>query len=199
MAAVFAAAAEAPITAITIVFEMSNDYTVILPLMVCTVIATLLGRKLLGNTIYEMKLVRRGIDWARARKPRPFSRVTVRTVEREPAIVGSSSQTVRDIAAQLAHSPESVVPIVDDGAFTGMVTASDVAAALASDPNMTMADLVQRPAMLLSQDDTLEEAAVAMADPDTPLLPVVDPSNGALLGILTRRDVLNAYRSRVDV
>ena len=48
MAAVFAAAAEAPITAIMIVFEMSGDYTIILPLMVAVVIATLLGRKFLG-------------------------------------------------------------------------------------------------------------------------------------------------------
>jgi CIC family chloride channel protein len=69
MSAVFAAAAEAPITSIMIVFEMSSDYTIILPLMVCTVIATLLGRRLLGYTIYEMKVVRQGIDWMRACNP----------------------------------------------------------------------------------------------------------------------------------
>jgi chloride channel protein, CIC family len=67
MAAVFAAAAEAPMTAILIVFEMSNDYLIMLPLMVCVVIATLVGRKLLGSTVYEMKLTRRGIDWQRVR------------------------------------------------------------------------------------------------------------------------------------
>jgi len=62
MAAVFAAAAEAPITAIVIVFEMSDDYTIVLPLMIATVIATSLGRRLIGGTVYELKLMRRGID-----------------------------------------------------------------------------------------------------------------------------------------
>jgi CIC family chloride channel protein len=68
MAALFAAAAEAPMTAILIVFEMSSDYRIILPLMVAVVIASLLGRYFLGYTIYETKLIRQGIDWARIRQ-----------------------------------------------------------------------------------------------------------------------------------
>ena len=199
MAAVFAAAAEAPITAIMIVFEMSNDYTIILPLMVCTVISTLLGRRLLGFTIYEMKLVRRGIDWARARKPRPFSRVNVATVERIPDIVAYASQPINEVAPKLEHSPEFVVPVVDDGKFVGMVTASDIAGALVTHPGSRVGELVQPASVVLQRDDTLEEAAIAMADPQTPLLPIVDRASGKLLGIITRRDVLNAYRSRVDL
>jgi CBS domain-containing protein len=64
---------------------------------------------------------------------------------------------------------------------------------------MSIRDLVQPASLVLSRSDSLEQAAVKMADPQTPLLPIVDPDNGALLGILTRRDVLNAYRSRVDI
>ncbi len=199
MAAVFAAAAEAPITAIMIVFEMSNDYTIILPLMVCTVIATLLGRRLLGSTIYELKLVRRGIDWARVRKPRPFARVRVASVQRDPAVIAAATAPISEIARALRHSAEAVVPVVEDGKFVGMVTSSDVAAALLTDPQMPAGMLAQPTPVALRTDDTLEEAAVAMADPQTPLLPVVDPHSGKLLGILTRRDVLNAYRSRTDI
>jgi CBS domain-containing protein len=64
---------------------------------------------------------------------------------------------------------------------------------------MRVGDLVQRAPALLKREDTLEEAAVAMADPRTALLPVVDAADGKLLGIITRRDVLDAYRSRVDM
>ncbi|MBC5799639.1 MAG: chloride channel protein [Candidatus Eremiobacteraeota bacterium] len=199
MAAVFAAAAEAPITAIMIVFEMSNDYTIILPLMICTVIATLIGQRLLGNTIYELKLVRRGIDWARVRRPRPFTRVRVRTVQRTPEFVAAATQPISEIAHKLEHSPEFVVPVVENERFIGMVSASHLAAALLTHPGMPAGDLAQPAAAMLRQDDTLEQAAVAMADPQTPLLPVVDPASGKLLGILTRRDVLNAYRSRTDI
>jgi hypothetical protein len=56
MAALFSAAAEAPITAIVIVFEMSGDYTIIPPLMIATVISTVLGRRFLNSTVYELKL-----------------------------------------------------------------------------------------------------------------------------------------------
>lgn len=199
MAAVFAAAAEAPITAIMIVFEMSNDYTIILPLMVCTVIATLLGRKLLGYTIYEMKLVRRGIDWARVRRPRPLTHVRVTTVEHQPPVVASPDDRLSDIARHLGETPEFVVPVCRDGRFLGVVLASDIAAQLAQDPLQTVAHSMRTIPATLQRADTLEQAAVAMADPEIPMLPIVDPETGKLLGIVTRRDVLNAYRDRVNV
>jgi chloride channel protein, CIC family len=76
MAAVFAAAAEAPMTAILIVFEMSNDYRIMLPLMVCVVIATVMGRRLLGSTVYEMKLSRRGVDLPQVRRDHALAELT---------------------------------------------------------------------------------------------------------------------------
>jgi CIC family chloride channel protein len=197
MAAVFAAAAEAPITAITIVFEMSNDYTIILPLMVCTVIATIIGRRLLGSTIYEMKLVRRGIDWARVRRPRPLTQVRVTMVEHQPPIVASPDDPLRDVAAKLQHTPEFVVPVCRDSRFLGVALASDIAAELVADPLQTVAHIMRSVPAHLSRTDTLEQAAVAMADPEVPMLPIVDVATGRLLGIVTRRDVLNAYRDRV--
>ena len=197
MAAVFAAAAEAPITAIMIVFEMSSDYTIILPLMVCTVIATLLGRRLLGYTIYEMKLVRRGIDWARLRRPRPLTQVRVTMVEHTPALVASPDDLLRDLAHRLSDTPEFVVPVCRDSRFLGIVLASDVAAALAENSNQTVAHCMRHVPARLTRADTLEQAAVAMAEPEIPMLPIVEPETGKLLGIVTRRDVLNAYRDRV--
>ena len=61
MAAMFSAAARAPITAILIVFEMSNDYQLILPLMLATVLATLVAERLYKDSIYTLKLTQRGI------------------------------------------------------------------------------------------------------------------------------------------
>jgi CIC family chloride channel protein len=177
---------------------MSNDYTIILPLMVCTVIATLLGRRLLGYTIYEMKLVRRGIDWARVRRPRPFTQVRVTMVEHSPRVVASPDDPLRDVAAKLVDTPEFVIPVCRDTRFLGVVLASDIAAELVADPQSTVAHCMRTVPATLSRSDTLEQAAVAMADPEVPLLPIVDTSTGRLLGVVTRRDVLNAYRDRVS-
>jgi CIC family chloride channel protein len=197
MSAVFAAAAEAPITSIMIVFEMSSDYTIILPLMVCTVIATLLGRRLLGYTIYEMKLVRQGIDWMRARNPGFFAGVRVSAVERTAPVVARCGETIRDVAARLQETDELAVPLLDGDRFVGLVAVSEVAASLAKQPDGSarIEDISRSPSVTLLSTDSLEQAAISMADPRTPLLPVVDSTRGTLLGIVTRRDVLNAYRS----
>ncbi|GLZ48334.1 transport integral membrane protein [Actinomycetospora sp. NBRC 106375] len=62
MAAVFAGAAHAPITAVLIVFELTGNYSVILPLMIAVVLATGLSHLVSPRTIYTLKLLRRGID-----------------------------------------------------------------------------------------------------------------------------------------
>jgi CIC family chloride channel protein len=62
IAAVFAAAGRAPITAVLIVFELTGDYSIILPLMLAVVVATGLSKLLSEDSIYTLKLRSRGID-----------------------------------------------------------------------------------------------------------------------------------------
>jgi chloride channel protein, CIC family len=200
MAAVFAAAAEAPITAIMIVFEMSNDYTIILPLMVCVVIATVLGRRLLGSTIYELKLLRRGVDWQRVRRPRFLSRVQVSMVERTPPVVAAPQETIGAVAKRLEGSDELAIPVCECGHFAGTVLASDLAHAVATGNSEHRIDSIAHELNeRLYPNDTVERAATLMADGAIPLLPVVEERTEKLLGIVTRRDVLQVYRSLVDV
>lgn len=71
MAAVFAAAGRAPITAVLIVFELTGDYAIILPLMLAVVVATGLSHLLSADSIYTLKLRRRGIDIERPAHPVP--------------------------------------------------------------------------------------------------------------------------------
>jgi CIC family chloride channel protein len=198
MAAVFAAASEAPITAIMIVFEMSDDYTIILPLMVAVVIATLLGRRLLGYTIYERKLLRRGIDWQRIRNPQVFARISVAQVGRTPPFVAQSNQTIRSLALEETPSMELTLPVCEGNRFVGVVNLSDVSHALANGKGERSIETIMLPAQeVLAPTDTLERAATLMADPRAPLLPVI--ANDVLVGVVTRRDLLSAYRSVVSV
>jgi CIC family chloride channel protein len=195
MAALFSAAAEAPITAIVIVFEMSGDYTIILPLMIATVISTVLGRRFLNSTVYELKLERRGIDWKRVRRPHALASTPVSTVARAPFIVARVDEKVGEVATRLRGQHELIVPVTDDlGAFVGIVTGADLAWQVASAPDATIGQLVQTITTTLAPDESLERAADLMADSAVGLLPVVSP-DAHLLGIVTRSDILNAYRS----
>ncbi len=196
MAAVFAAAAEAPITAIMIVFEMSGNYTIILPLMIATVIASILGRRLIRGTVYELKLVRRGIDWQRVRRPAPLSRTLVSAVERIPDVVALESEFASDLVDRLHASNEMVVPVVDaSGDLVGIVTAGDLAWHAAHAPNATIGSFAHPAPQTLVSTETLERAADLMADAAIPLLPIVAAGTSHLIAIVTRRDVLDAYRS----
>jgi len=195
MAALFSAAAEAPITAIVIVFEMSGDYTIVLPLMIATVISTVLGRRFLNSTVYELKLERRGIDWKRVRKPHALAYMPVSAVSREPSVVARVDEAVRDVAERLGGRDELIVPVTDDlGKFVGIVTGAELASHVVSAPDASMGQLAKSVLATLKPDESLERAADLLADSAVGLLPVVS-SDGSLSGIVTRRDVLNAFRS----
>jgi CIC family chloride channel protein len=80
MAAFFAAEAKAPTTALLILFEMTNDYRIMLPLMAATVASVVVSHRLLPHSIYTLKLYRRGIGFPYAEEP---SQPRVKKVEAE--------------------------------------------------------------------------------------------------------------------
>jgi CIC family chloride channel protein len=63
MAATTAASIHAPLTAAVLVFELSGDYPIVLPLLVATVVATSLSRGLGSKSVYEAELNRKGLGW----------------------------------------------------------------------------------------------------------------------------------------
>lgn len=196
MAAVFAAAAEAPITSITIVFEMSNDYTIILPLMVATVIATVLGRRLIRGTVYELKLIRRGINWEAVRRPRLLARRNVASIERELSLVAEASEPIGEVAKRIGATTDGPVPVLQDGAFVGIVPLADLIEHLRTEP-LAPIGTIARKTEKLRPDDSFERAATLLADATVPAVPIEDPKTKRFIGIVTRRDVLEAYRSAV--
>ncbi|MGH7716792.1 MAG: chloride channel protein, partial [Vulcanimicrobiaceae bacterium] len=198
MAAVFAAAAEAPITAITIVFEMSNDYLIVLPLMVATVIATILGRRLIRGTVYELKLIRRGINWDAVRHPRLLTRRNVASIERELPPVGNAGEPLSEVAKRISTSAEGAIPVLRDGECIGIVPFPDFIEHLRTEP-LAPIESIARKTETLVPDDSFERAATLLADPGIAALPVADPATHMFIGMITRRDVLDAYRSAVEL
>ncbi|MGH7684257.1 MAG: CBS domain-containing protein, partial [Vulcanimicrobiaceae bacterium] len=196
MAAVFSAAAEAPITSIMIVFEMSNDYTIILPLMVSTVIATLLGRRLIKGTVYELKLIRRGINLEAVRRPRVLARRNVASIERKEALTAHPDEPVSEVAKRVGASSDWAIPILKAGRCVGIVTLADLIERVRTEPLLPIGNIArQTPA--LTPEDSFERAATLLADEDVHALPVESPDDGQFIGMVTRRDVLEAYRSAV--
>jgi CIC family chloride channel protein len=86
MAAFFAAAAKAPTTSLLILFEMTNDYRIMLPLMAATAASVAVSQRLLPHSIYLLKLQKRGIPYPYEDEPAPVRRVAPRVPERDAGI-----------------------------------------------------------------------------------------------------------------
>ncbi|TAM86510.1 CBS domain-containing protein [bacterium] len=190
MAAFFGAASEAPITAITIVFELSTDYTIILPLMISTVIATVLGRRFIGSTIYQLKFDREGIDWQRVRHPSLFAGITISRIARASRIVATPGDPAKTMAQRCAEAGELALPIIENGRYVGIVTAGDLVRAALGDETRRVDEIMRTDRPTLSPNDALVRAMALMADPSVTTLAVVEPSTGALAGVVNRGDLL---------
>jgi CIC family chloride channel protein len=199
MGAVFAGAARAPITAVIIIFELTGDYTIILPLMIAIVAAAGLSSLLSKDTIYTLKLRRRGIDILRSRGVNLMQALRVRDAMQPSPRPLSSDTGLQEIVGRFAHRDVAALPVIDaQGKYCGIVTASEVERALRDDTlEVTAEGLAELPAAV-SPDATLEGALAQLVRQDTSALPVIDPGSTIVLGWLTHRDILIAYSTHVE-
>jgi CIC family chloride channel protein len=194
MGAVFAGAARAPITAVIILFELTGEYTIILPLMAAIVLATGISHRLSPDTIYTLKLRRRGVALARPEAiVTPEPRLQVRDVMGPVPHAVSESATLAEVAAALAGTPFGILPVLaQTGDYLGVVTARGVSDALADGRHdAAAAALVTEIPTTIAESDTLESATQALSRNDTSALPVLG-REGVVVGWLDYRTLLSA-------
>lgn len=198
MGAVFAGAARAPITAVVILFELTGEYSIILPLMLAIVLATAVSRLLSHDTVYTLKLRRRGID---LEGPAPGARIGAQQVgavmEPLPSPL-SASTTLADSADLLSLSGHGALPVVDaDGAYVGVVTAQAVAEALAEQPDSAptrVGRLAEAP-LPVTADQPLAQALHTLLSAAATGVPVLDAQQGKPVGWLSHQSVLRAVHT----
>ena len=192
MAAMFAAAARAPLTSLFIVFELSG-YSLILPLMTAVALAAALAQLLTRDTIYNVRLRRAGLDVRDEPAPSPLDDLTVATTMRTDTPIVSRLATIQDLANAMSQSRGNVVAVADQqNRFIGLVTATDVASAVErQELNRRAFDLAVVAPILVHPDDSLRRALSLLVEHDVRQLPVVAREDESrLMGMLTQRDVL---------
>lgn len=203
MGAVVAAATHAPITAILIIFEMTNDYKIILPLMISTIIATLLSTKIQKEPIYTIKLVRRGIDIFRGRDINILHAIPVRAAMIESYQTVPVDMPLRKIIPKMLDSPEPEFFVVSNGGdYVGVLTLDHIRQTLQDEEylgDLVIAqDLVRDDFPTIPENETLDNAMRLMAQHDTEFLPVVDPRNPRKIrGKLTWKRVVECYNHEI--
>ncbi|MET8945949.1 chloride channel protein [Streptomyces sp. NPDC004542] len=199
MGAVFAGAARAPITAVVILFELTGEYSIILPLMLAIVLATATSHLLSPDTVYTLKLRRRGIDLeGPAQGARLGSQLVGSVMDPLPTPLPAST-TLADSAALLSRSGHGALPVVDDaGAYIGVVTAQAVAEALAEEPQAapTRVGRLAEPPAPVTADQSLAQALNALLAAAGTGMPVLDPGHGEPVGWLSHQSALRAVHAR---
>jgi chloride channel protein, CIC family len=201
MGAMVAAATAAPITAILIVFEMTNDYAIVVPLMVAAVIAQLVARWLEPDSLYSGWLRRRGEHLVHGSDRDILAGLSVgEALDPNPTIIPESA-TVDQLLEHLGRSDLTEFPVVDgDRQLLGVISVAELGRlahdAQAFTPVVIAAD-VASPSEVAAPGDSLLDATRKMGIRGRNSLPVVDPATGRLVGTITRAHVLAMYERAV--
>jgi CIC family chloride channel protein len=197
MAAVFAGAARAPITAIIMLFEMTRDYMIILPLMIAVVISIIISRTLSRESIYSLKLVRRGVDIHQLYQISPLREVTVGQAMTRDFPTVPPTMPVSELVTKLRQTGHHGFPVVNKkGEFVGVVTLSDVEAMMpeSGSSKLKVGDITSKSVVVAYPDEHIHDVFVKLGTRDVGRIPVVDRNNPKrLLGVLRRHDVVAAY------
>lgn len=192
MAAVFAAAGRAPITAVIIVFELTGDYSIILPLMLAVVVATGISRRLSADSIYTLKLRRRGIDIEQPASAPAFAGMVVGDVMGPPPAALPAGISRADAAATFLREGRSALPVLGgDGRLRGVLSVRDLERLPEGGTDEASSLAEEAPALFA--DEPLAVAIDWLTSGEREGLPVLSRSSSEIVGWIDHRDVLRAY------
>ncbi len=202
MAALVGGTTHAPITAILIIFEMTNDYRIILPLMVAVTFSTLVARHLSEHSIYTIKLAARGVLLKGGKDLAVLREIKVREVmDKNYESVGPNTPLSK-IIHTIELSRESYFMVVDsDQLLHGVISFQDLREFLTRgglDDLVIAEDVAHTEIISVLAEDSLEEVRQKFALQDLQLLPVLDSKqSGKIIGVLRHSDMITVYNKRL--
>lgn len=198
MGAVFAGAARAPMTAIVILFELTGDYTIILPLMLAIAVATIVSRVVMNDTIYTLKLRRRGIDVSRKSNIEVLNTQTVETIMRKQPKSVEWDLNLLAAADDIFARGGEVHPVRKDGAFIGVVSAYALSRAISRDEDidsLTVQDVLEQPPPIFASTSIVDAIGI-LGGNEFSAAPVLD-SKEMVVGWIDQVSLLNAVSRSV--
>jgi CIC family chloride channel protein len=176
MAAVFAGAAQAPFSAILIIFEMTGDYNMILPLMTAVVISTVVSRAVRRESIYTLKLLRRGVDIEREELADVMRTVTVKEAMTRNFPTVLPTMNIDKLIKLFRETGHHGFPVTDEkGLLIGVVTDTELEQHLetsSGEKRPTVGDIATRHPLVAYPDQTLDRLLDAV-DESEARIPVV--------------------------
>lgn len=203
MGAVVAGATHAPITAILIIFEMTGDYAIILPLMISAIIATVLTTKLKKESIYTLKLIRRGVDLFRGREVNILKALTVTHIMNKKPVIIRPDLNFTELLELVVSQPNTHFFVVNqENELVGAVSWQDVRSVLLDQDYITdwliAMDLVNPNIPRVEASDDLGSVMKLFGLYDIEEIPVIDSVDKKhIIGSVERKDIINIYNKEL--
>lgn len=199
MGAVFAATAQAPLTAAVIVLEMTGDYRLAMGTVLACALAYFLYGSTQRDTMYTVRLSRRGIRILRGSEVRPLQGMLAQAAMRPLEVRVVTTDSMHSAQTKMAELHADALVVEDpDGHYSGVLEAPTVLAAAGKEGlDASVGSVTLNRVPPVAPTTNLDEAMQRFALYDTDLLPVAD--HGQLMGFVTRRDVLRAYQTHTTL
>jgi CIC family chloride channel protein len=198
MGAFFAGVVRVPITAMVIVFEMSSDFNLVLPLMVSCIMAYLVGERLTPGSIYDRLMIWGGINPPEAKTTSAYMEQTkAKEIMQSSVEVLEGGLTLDKVQEIFLRSKHGGFPVISQGKLVGMITLSDLAKAaeIGLSKETALTDLMTPNPVSVHEQEPLKDILYLFDEYDFARLPVVRDSR--LVGIITRRDIMKALSKNI--
>ena len=203
MSAMLASTMRAPITAILIIFEITQSYSIILPLMICTIISNVVSNFLINDSIFTYPLTREGIKIRTTTEESILNNISVKDVmmKNDEIITFKKSTPLYEIINGIQKASHLSFPVVDDNNnLIGMLSLDDIKSIMFDEsvkPLIVADDICRKKDITyIYPDETLADAMSKMGLRDLGAIPVVEKASNnklKLLGLLRRSDIIVAY------
>jgi len=201
MGAMVAGATHAPLTAVVILFEMTDNYSIILPLMTAVVVALIVSKRLCAQSIYTLKIERAGIHLREGKDVDILKSIEAREIMRRDFETVYAGTRFKDLLKFLGEARQHSFPVVDaSGKLVGVISLRNLRRWL-NEPSVSdivvAEELAKKDILTVQEDETLYTVWDKFERLDVGSLPVVaadEPKR--LVGLLFREDAYAAYASR---
>ncbi|MCF6155367.1 MAG: chloride channel protein [Candidatus Brocadia sp.] len=197
MAAVLAGTIHAPITSFILLFEMTHDYRIILPLIAAVNVSLFLSWHLQHDSVYTLGLARKGIRLQRGRDVDVLETILVNEVMETEIVTLRESDSLTVATDLLARKRQHGLPVLNNAdELTGIITVQDIDRAQDDDIGTVriVGEVCTRELLLAYPDETIGAALRRIGVRDVGQLPVVARENPRhLVGLLRNTDIARAY------
>jgi CIC family chloride channel protein len=194
MGTAFAGVVRTPLTSVIMIFEITRDYTIIVPLMISNMIAFFISQKLQPEPIYEALSHQEGIHLPTAQSRAEADRIHVQEAMRPALAVFSPDVTIAAALKQAQNGPYDAWPVIGDNQLRGMVRKSEILQAAQDGAMEKPLSQMRLYTDHVHSDHSLSLALERMGSSGLDVLPVVSRANVTqLVGLVALEDILRVY------